>query len=48
MEERQRLEVEHRLHCLGRLWLLFHGPAALLLLGAIVLHIWHSIEMGGF
>jgi hypothetical protein len=48
VKARRELEVEYWLHRLGRLWLLFHGPAALLLLALVAEHVWMSMKYGGF
>jgi hypothetical protein len=48
VKQRQQLDLEYRFHYLGRLWLLFHGPAAWALLVLIVEHVWVSIRYGGF
>jgi hypothetical protein len=46
--KRHQLDLEFRLHMLGRLWLLFHGPAALALLVLLIEHIGMSMRFGGF
>jgi len=48
VEERRQLDLEYRLHLAGRLWLLFHGPAAWALLVLMIEHIVMSIWYGGF
>ena len=48
VEERRELDLEYRLHHLGRLWLLFHGPAAWALLVLMVEHIVSSVLYGGW
>src|SRR5262249_37704199 len=48
IETRQHLDFEYRLHVLGRLWLLVHGPAAWALAALIVEHVWLSVWHGGF
>jgi hypothetical protein len=48
VEARAELETEYRLHQLGRLWLLFHGPAAWALLVLTAEHVWLSVWYGGF
>jgi hypothetical protein len=48
VETRRRLDFEYRLHALGRLWLLFHGPAALAMLVLLVEHVAMSMRFGGF
>jgi hypothetical protein len=47
-EARRRLNYEYRFHQLGRLWLLFHGPAAWVLLVLMLEHVWKSWRYGGF
>src|SRR5262249_40152987 len=47
-ETRRRLNYEYRFHQLGRLWLLFHGPAAWALLVLMIEHVWQSWRYGGF
>lgn len=46
--DRRQLDREYRLHYLGRLWLLFHGPAAAALLVLVVDHIVMSVYYGGY
>lgn len=46
--ERNQLNLEYRLHQLGRLWLLVHGPVSWALLVLIVVHICMSVWYGGF
>jgi hypothetical protein len=46
--ERAALDFEYRIHQLGRLWLLFHGPASVLLLALMAQHIWTSVWYGGW
>jgi hypothetical protein len=48
VKERQQLDLEYGIHVLGRLWLLFHGPAAWALLVLMIEHIILSIRYGGF
>ena len=45
---RRALDLEYRLHQLGRLWLLVHGPAAWALLVLMVEHAALSMWYGGF
>jgi hypothetical protein len=45
---RAALNTEYRLHRLGRLWLLFHGPAAWVLLVLLVEHVLMSVWYGGW
>ncbi len=47
-EARRRLDHEYRLHALGRLWLLVHGPAAWALLVLLLEHVAVSLWYGGF
>ena len=47
-EARRRLDREYRLHRLGRLWLLVHGPASWALLVLLVEHVAVSLWYGGF
>ena len=48
VENRRRLDYEYRFHQLGRIWLLFHGPAAWVLLILMLEHVWKSWRYGGF
>ncbi len=48
VEKRRQLDTEYRLHRLGRLWLLFHGPAAWALLVLILDHVFLSLRYGGW
>ena len=48
VEERTALDFEYRLHQLGRLWLLVHGPASVALLALMLQHIWLSASHGGW
>jgi hypothetical protein len=48
VERRRGLDREHWLHTLGRLWLLFHGPAAYALLVLVVEHLLVSWWYAGF
>ena len=48
VEARRRLNYEYRYHQLGRIWLLFHGPAAWVLLILMLEHVWKSWRYGGF
>jgi hypothetical protein len=48
VEERRQLDLEYRLHQLGRLWLLFHGPLAAALLLLTLEHVVMSLRYGGF
>jgi hypothetical protein len=48
VQARQRLDWEYRLHQMGRLWLLVHGPAAWVLLVLIIEHVVVSVRYGGF
>jgi hypothetical protein len=45
---RRAMNLEYRLHQLGRLWLLVHGPAAWLLLVLMLEHAVMSLWYGGF
>jgi hypothetical protein len=45
---RRRLDIEYRLHQLGRLWLVVHGPAAWALLVLMLEHVIMSWRYGGF
>ncbi|CAN5139202.1 hypothetical protein BH10PLA2_BH10PLA2_19920 [soil metagenome] len=47
-ERRRRLNFEYRFHQLGRIWLLFHGPAAWAMLVLMLEHVWESWRYGGF
>jgi hypothetical protein len=46
--ERAALDYEYRLHQIGRLWLLFHGPASVALLALMFQHVWVSVRFGGW
>ena len=48
LQERRQLDLEYRLHQVGRLWLLVHGPAAWLLAVLLLLHIAVSVFYGGY
>jgi hypothetical protein len=48
VEKRRLLDLEYRLHSLGRLWLLVHGPCALAMLVLIIEHVAMSMRFGGF
>lgn len=48
VEKRRLLDLEYRLHSLGRLWLLVHGPCALAMLILIIEHVAMSMRFGGF
>ena len=48
VETRRAMDLEYRLHQLGRSWLLIHGPAAWALLVLMVEHAAMSIWYGGF
>jgi hypothetical protein len=48
VEARRRMDLEFRLHQLGRSWLLVHGPAAWALLVLMVEHAIMSLWYGGF
>jgi hypothetical protein len=48
VQKRRLLDLEYRLHVLGRLWLLFHGPLAVALLILMIEHISMSMRFGGF
>jgi hypothetical protein len=48
VQERRELDLEYRLHQLGRLWLLFHGPAAWALFALMIEHIVSSALYGGW
>jgi hypothetical protein len=48
IEERRQLEIEYWCHRLGRVWLLFHGPAAAALFIILIEHIAMSMWYGGF
>jgi hypothetical protein len=48
VQARRRLDREYRFHQLGRIWLLFHGPAAWVLLVLMLEHVWKSWRYGGF
>ncbi len=48
VQARRRLNYEYRFHQLGRIWLLFHGPAAWVLLILMLEHVWQSWRYGGF
>jgi len=48
VEQRRELDLEYRLHQAGRLWLLFHGPAAWTLGVLILVHIVTSVWYGGY
>jgi hypothetical protein len=48
LQERQQLDLEYRLHVLGRLWLLVHGPASAALFVLMGVHIVMSWRFGGF
>jgi hypothetical protein len=45
---RRSMDLEYRLHQLGRLWLLIHGPAAWALLVLMIEHAMLSMWYGGF
>src|SRR5581483_2428284 len=47
-QRRQHLDNEYRFHQLGRIWLLFHGPAAWALFVLMLEHVWKSWRFGGF
>src|SRR5262249_31071788 len=42
--KRRQLDLEYRLHALGRLWLLVHGPAALAMLVFLAEHVVMSMR----
>ena len=48
VEARRTMDLEYRLHQLGRSWLLIHGPAAWALLLLMIEHVAMSIWYGGF
>jgi hypothetical protein len=48
VKDRRQLNLEYRLHQIGRLWLLVHGPAAWVLAVLVVIHIAVSVYYGGF
>jgi hypothetical protein len=48
VEQRRAMDLEYRLHQLGRSWLLIHGPAAWALLVLMVEHAVMSVWYGGF
>jgi hypothetical protein len=48
VEARRAMDLEYRLHQLGRSWLLIHGPAAWALLVLMIEHAVMSIWYGGF
>jgi hypothetical protein len=48
VETRRTMDLEYRLHQLGRSWLLVHGPAAWALLVLMIEHAVMSIWYGGF
>jgi hypothetical protein len=48
VQTRHALDLEYRLHQLGRLWLLVHGPAAWALLLLMIEHALMSMWYGGF
>ncbi len=48
VDERRQLDLEFSYHRLGRLWLLFHGPASAALFILAVDHIWMSVWYGGW
>jgi hypothetical protein len=48
VEKRRLLDLEYRLHTLGGLWLLVHGPAAVVLLVLLLEHVGMSMRFGGF
>ncbi|MCI0681450.1 MAG: hypothetical protein L0Y71_05035 [Gemmataceae bacterium] len=48
VELRRSMDLEYRLHQLGRLWLLVHGPAAWALLVLMIEHVALSMWYGGF
>lgn len=48
VEARRQMDLEYRLHQLGRLWLYVHGPAAWALLIVMVEHVVMSWWYGGF
>ena len=48
VEARREMDLEYRLHQLGRLWLFVHGPAAWALLVLMIEHAVMSVWYGGF
>jgi hypothetical protein len=48
VETRRAMDLEYRLHQLGRSWLVIHGPAAWALLVLMVEHVVMSLWYGGF
>lgn len=48
VQRRRRLDLEYRLHQVGRLWLVIHGPAAWALLVLMIEHVVMSWWYGGF
>jgi hypothetical protein len=48
VQRRRRLDLEYRLHQVGRLWLVIHGPAAWALLVLLTEHVVMSWWYGGF
>jgi hypothetical protein len=48
VEQRRAMNLEYRLHQLGRSWLLIHGPAAWALLVLMIEHAVMSVWYGGF
>jgi hypothetical protein len=48
VQARRAMDLEYRLHQLGRLWLLVHGPAAWALLVLMLEHAGMSLWYGGF
>jgi hypothetical protein len=48
VQRRRRLDLEYRLHQVGRLWLIVHGPAAWALLVLMIEHAVMSMWYGGF
>ncbi len=48
VQARRMLDLEYRLHQLGRVWLLVHGPAAWALLVLMIEHAVSSMWYGGF
>ena len=48
VETRRFMDLEYRLHQLGRLWLYVHGPAAWALFVLMIEHVVMSWWYGGF
>jgi hypothetical protein len=48
LQTRQAMDLEYRMHQLGRLWLLVHGPAAWALFVLMIEHVVMSWWYGGF